>query len=127
MYMKMRGIIYIVILILLSSCGNFLDEYSQDLVVPKTVSDLNEVLLGNGYIPSSEIEYLRNGSIGWQLNILDDDINTVIAYNAVKNRTEMDGVYYGYTTWQMEVGRNPVIICPVIMVTGMLCISESIP
>ena len=106
MYMKMRGIIYIVILILLSSCGNFLDEYSQDLVVPKTVSDLNEVLLGNGYIPSSEIEYLRNGSIGWQLNILDDDINTVIAYNAVKNRTEMDGVYYGYTTWQMEVGRN---------------------
>ena len=55
MYMKMRGIIYIVILILLSSCGNFLDEYSQDLVVPKTVSDLNEVLLGNGYIPSSEI------------------------------------------------------------------------
>ena len=106
MYMKMRGIIYIVILILLSSCGNFLDEYSQDLVVPKTVSDLNEVLLGNGYIPSSEIEYLRNGSTGWQLNILDDDINTVIAYNAVKNRTEMDGVYYGYTTWQMEVGRN---------------------
>ena len=91
------------------------------------MSDLNEVLLGNGYIPSSEIEYLRNGSIGWQLNILDDDINTVIAYNAVKNRTEMDGVYYGYTTWQMEVGRNPVIICPVIMVTGMLCISESIP
>ena len=106
MYMKMRGIIYIVILILLSSCGNFLDEYSQDLVVPKTVSDLNEVLLGNGYIPSSEIEYLRSGSIGWQLNILDDDINTVIAYNAVKGRTEMDQVYYGYTTWQMEVGRN---------------------
>ena len=102
----MRGIIYIVILILLSSCGNFLDEYSQDLVVPKTVSDLNEVLLGNGYIPSSEIEYLRSGSIGWQLNILDDDINTVIAYNAVKGRTEMDQVYYGYTTWQMEVGRN---------------------
>ena len=30
----------------------------------------------------------------------------MIAYNAVKNRTEMDGVYYGYTTWQMEVGRN---------------------
>ena len=106
MYMKMRGIIYIVILILFFGCGNFLDEYSQDLVVPKTVSDLNEVLLGNGYIPSLEIEYLRNGSIGWQLNILDDDINTVIAYNAVKNRTEMDGVYYGYTTWQMEVGRN---------------------
>lgn len=76
----MKNIIYIAILILFTGCGNFLDEYSQDLVVPKTVSDLNEVLLGNGYVPSSEVQYLRRGSIGWQLNILDDDINTVIAY-----------------------------------------------
>lgn len=106
MYMKMKNIIYIIILMLLSGCGSFLDEYSQDLVVPKTVSDLNEVLLGNGYIPSSEIEYLRSGTIGWQLHLLDDDINTVIAYNAIKGRTEMDQVYYGYTTWQMEVGRD---------------------
>ena len=50
----MKNIIYIAILILFTGCGNFLDEYSQDLVVPKTVSDLNEVLLGNGYVPSSE-------------------------------------------------------------------------
>ena len=46
--MIMKNIIYIAILILFTGCGNFLDEYSQDLVVPKTVSDLNEVLLGNG-------------------------------------------------------------------------------
>ena len=84
MHMKMKNIIYIIALILFSGCGNFLDEYSQDLVVPKTVSDLNEVLLGNGYLPSAEVEYLRSGSIGWQLHLLDDDINTVIAYNAVK-------------------------------------------
>ena len=45
MHMKMKNIIYIIALILFSGCGNFLDEYSQDLVVPKTVSDLNEVLL----------------------------------------------------------------------------------
>ena len=70
------------------------------------MSDLNEILLGNGYIPSWEVKYLRNGSIGWQLNILDDDVNTVIAYNAMKGSPEMDGTYYGYTSWQMEVGRN---------------------
>ena len=57
MHMKMKNIIYIIALILFSGCGNFLDEYSQDLVVPKTVSDLNEVLLGNGYLPSAEVEY----------------------------------------------------------------------
>lgn len=106
MHMKMKNIIYIIALILFSGCGNFLDEYSQDLVVPKTVSDLNEVLLGNGYLPSAEVEYLRSGSIGWQLHLLDDDINTVIAYNATKGRTEMNQIYYGYTTWQLEVGRN---------------------
>ena len=102
----MKNIVYIIVLVLFPSCGNFLDEYSQDMVVPKTVSDLNEVLLGNGYLPSSEIEYLKNGSIAWQIHLLDDDINTVIAYNATKGLQEMDPVYYGYTTWQMEVGRN---------------------
>ena len=102
----MRSFFYTIVLILFTGCGHFLDDYSQDLVVPKTVSDLNEILLGNGYIPSWEVKYLRNGSIGWQLNILDDDVNTVIAYNAMKGSPEMDGTYYGYTSWQMEVGRN---------------------
>ena len=61
---------------------------------------------------------------------MDDDINTVIKLiMRQKGRTEMDQVYYGYTTWQMEVGRNYTggTGCPETMVTGMRCISGLIP
>ena len=39
-----------------TSCGDFLNEYSQDMVVAKTVYHLDEVLLGNGYIKSTIVE-----------------------------------------------------------------------
>lgn len=102
----MKNTVCIVLLILFTGCGSFLDDYSQDLVVPKTVGDLSEVLLGSGYLPSKEIETLNGGTMGWWLHILDDDVNTVMAYNAQKGLFEMDPVYYGYTTWQLEVARN---------------------
>ena len=35
-----KYLLYIVCFICLTSCGDFLDEYSQDLVVVKTVEDL---------------------------------------------------------------------------------------
>ena len=43
------------LLVSVSSCGDFLDEYSQDMVVPKTVSDLEEVLIGETYMKSTEL------------------------------------------------------------------------
>ena len=44
--------IFIVLIILIASACNYLDDYSQDLVVAKSVSDLDEVLLGSVYLPS---------------------------------------------------------------------------
>ena len=38
-----------------TSCSDFLEAYSQDMVIPSTVTDLDEVLLGSVYIPSQEI------------------------------------------------------------------------
>lgn len=102
----MKNIVYIVLLLLFSGCKDFLEDYSQDMVVPKTVADLSEVLLGSGYLPSYELETLNTGTIGWFLHILDDDVNTVMSYNAVKGFQQMNPVYHGYFTWQMEVGRN---------------------
>lgn len=43
---------YIIVSILLLSftgCGDFLDEKSQDEIIPKTARDLSELLLGSGY------------------------------------------------------------------------------
>ena len=36
---------------LFSACSDFLKEYSQDLAKVESFSDLDEVLLGKGYLP----------------------------------------------------------------------------
>lgn len=100
----MKKVIYLCMLFLFAGC-NFLDDYSQDLVVAKTVTDLEEVLLGSCYLPSREAGEINNG-FAWWLNVLDDDVNTVIAHSARKGWSTMDGRIFGYTTWQEEVGRN---------------------
>ena len=38
---------------LFSACSDFLKEYSQDLAKVESFSDLDEVLLGKGYLPCS--------------------------------------------------------------------------
>lgn len=103
----MKKLIYILIGICCMGCGNFLDDYSQDLVVPKSMSDLDEVLLGSAYLPYGKADRLAGGGVGWWLHILDDDINTVVKTSARSGDVSyMSGNYYGYFTWQMEVGRN---------------------
>ncbi len=95
----------------LGSCSNFLSEYSQDMVVPQSVSDIEEVLLGETYMKSTEVSYgMNNGTCGF-FNLLDDDINTVSV-----NSTEKLGSYdaytyvvnamFGYYAWQQDVRYN---------------------
>ncbi len=95
----------------LCSCGDFLSQYSQDMVVAKSVTDIEEVLIGETYMKSTETSYgMNNGTCGF-FNMLDDDINTV----GVKS-TEKLGSYdaytyvvngmFGYYAWQQDVRYN---------------------
>lgn len=102
----MKWIYCISLICVLSSCSKFLDDYSQDLVIPQSVSDFDELLLGNGYLHRKQVSELRAGGLIWWLQILDDDSNTVTEASAVRGLFEMDSYYYGYTTWQFEVGRS---------------------
>lgn len=107
--------IYIYILsalpLALSSCGDFLDEYSQDMVVPKSVSDLEEVLIGECYMKSTETSYgMGNGTCGF-FNMLDDDINTVGVTSNEKLGSYDAYTYvvngmFGYFAWQQDVRYN---------------------
>lgn len=107
----MKNIIYIVLAFLLCGCDSFLKEYSQDLVVAKTVTDFDELLLGSVYMPSYPYSKRRmpggNTSCAF-LNILDDDINTVEAEKIVNLDIWMYAVKssFGYFAWQLEVGRS---------------------
>ena len=44
-YIRLLG----VLLILFSSCSDFLEEKSQDLIIPKSVKDYREFLFGEAY------------------------------------------------------------------------------
>lgn len=92
------------------SCDDFLDQYSQDLVVAKSVTDLNELLVGDVYLRSQEINKGMNAGVYGFINTLDDDINTTgtsqqgnIANTAWTNTL---APLFGYFTWQEDVRYN---------------------
>lgn len=91
-------------------CGDFLSEYSQDMVVPKTISDLDEVLIGEVYIKSHEVKYGMSAGICGFFNMLDDDINTVGTNQPGKTGSDyyvysVKGMF-GYYAWQQDVRKN---------------------
>ncbi|MDO4212032.1 MAG: RagB/SusD family nutrient uptake outer membrane protein [Bacteroidales bacterium] len=101
----------------LFSCSDFLKEYSQDMIVAKLPSDLDEVMLGSGYIGSSAISSGPTGTrMGGFFNVLDDDVNTGgdrINPETGKGSKEVTKAWgqvvlsnYGYFAWQQDVGVN---------------------
>lgn len=94
-----------------TSCSDFLSEYSQDMVVAKEVTHFDEVLLGDVYIHSSIMSYgVSPSAVGGFLNILDDDVNTGKG-SSLTNQTSRawsNAVQpcFGYFAWQLEVGMN---------------------
>ena len=45
-----RYLILIFCVLLFNSCGKFLEEFSQDLAYAESCTDLDEILIGNGYM-----------------------------------------------------------------------------
>lgn len=93
-----------------SGCSDFLSEYSQDMVIPKNISDLDEVLIGEAYIKSSKIERGMSAGVCGFFNMLDDDINTT-GMEATGKTGDQDYVYtlkstFGYYAWQQDVRKN---------------------
>lgn len=93
----------------LTSCSDFLEEYSQDKITATEVSHLDEVLLGSVYLPSTK----NNGPSSYYcgfLNLLDDDVNTGRSSQGSGSLWDVWGPYvsgfFGYYAWQLEVGKN---------------------
>lgn len=66
------------LVLLFCSCDSFLNEYSQDLTYAKTIEDLDEVLIGDGYMKigySWMVGLEKNEGLyfSW-LHVMDDDI-----------------------------------------------------
>ncbi|MDR0543838.1 MAG: RagB/SusD family nutrient uptake outer membrane protein [Odoribacteraceae bacterium] len=71
--MKYKILSTLVACLLASACSDFLEEKSQDEVIPKTTTDFRELLLGSGYPTTTDPAYF--------LNYMDDDIELFFTYH----------------------------------------------
>ena len=77
----MRKLCYIILGIwLFSSCSDFLEEQSQDLAYASSIADLNELMVGSGYMAHGylmTLDFSDEGSYFPWLFVIDDDAEMV--------------------------------------------------
>lgn len=87
-----------------TSCSDFLEEYSQDLAKVESWSDLDELLLGDGYLP-----HAMRGSNTGNLDILHfmaDEMTPVYSYDATYSMGYGDYTesMFPFYTWMADTG-----------------------
>lgn len=89
--MKINIFLLWVVITLFTSCSDFLEEKSQDLIIPKTVKDYRELLFGEAYLRETT-------SIHTWLDLMTDDVKENIkgSFIGTDTRTKV----FGYYTWQ---------------------------
>ena len=92
-------------LLALSSCGDFLEDYSQDKDYVRSWNDLNELILGDCYMPVNGSGYFKdNSNVGTFIHLLSDEAD---GFNEAGGNYMGYGVIhyeFGYLTWQLRVG-----------------------
>lgn len=99
----------------LTSCGDFLEEYSQDTAYVHGWSDLDELLLGSGYMQTgtpysigASSEVLSYPFYYPYIHLMGDEVDANI--NSAEGRTasyNSPEKYFGWYTWQQQVGLDP--------------------
>ena len=109
-------------LFILNGCSDFLEEKSQDEVIPKTVEDYGELLLNYmGYTDVWSVLYVLSDETGIEEKVLgaysddEDDyravgIKSVFTWQPDMWETESVGVNSGYEdTYKLIMGVNAVL------------------
>lgn len=101
--------------VLLSSCGDFLEESSQDQDYIRTWNDLNELLVGSCYMTVNNTSYYSaqptssetdgSGNYGMLLHLIGDEVEE-FASQGVSGDWEGHYRMFGAYTWQQRVGQN---------------------
>lgn len=89
--MKTPTIILLVTTILLTACSDFLEEKSQDQIIPKSVKDYREFLFGEAYLR-------EDVALHTWLDVMTDDVKENIKGFSFGSDTR--GNAFGYYTWQ---------------------------
>ena len=104
--MKKIGTI-LIIAFLLGGCSSFLEEYSQDLARVESYTDLDEVLLGEGYLPFSYVS--MSGTFPTvtknyfqSIHYMSDELTKFLSSKEA-SMTLGDNMF-GWHAWQQDVG-----------------------
>lgn len=91
----MKKTLYIIFAALaFSACTGFLEEYSQDEVRPRKVSDYSELINGEVYAKQNNTNY------GVWLDLLTDDVEDMYGRRGLLGNNDSRGSYFGYYAWQ---------------------------
>jgi len=92
----------------LASCSDFLNEYSQDLAKVEGWQDLDEVLLGDGYMHSTYIVIQNSMIQGLQekgldiLHLMSDEMITTEEHDT--DNLGYQNSMFAFYTWQQDTG-----------------------
>lgn len=98
-------------ILIFCSCGDFLKEFSQDLAYANSCADLDEILIGNGYLQQltgfGQAQIYSDAYYPY-LQVMDDDIEASIAGNGgyeVSTNTTLSYKYF--YDWSDQLSINP--------------------
>ena len=106
-----RYLILILCVLLFNSCGKFLEEFSQDLAYAESCADLDEILIGNGYMEQPEgfakASIYGNGYYPY-IHVMDDDvIMTVFKKDGVTDLINEMVPFKNFYDWSDQLTINP--------------------
>lgn len=87
------------LILLLTGCKGFLEEYSQDTVVPTSAKDYSEVLYGDAYYKEVSLPYQY-------IELMTDDVEAKINTESTQGEDQRRTAY-GYFTWQQDPELSP--------------------
>lgn len=94
----------------ITSCGDFLDEQSQDLVYAASCEDLNEILIGSGYMSHAKFSDVSLRSMGPYypyIHILDDDVEEfTFSYWGMDYMMRNADVLKSFYYWEKDIFKN---------------------
>lgn len=95
---KHKYLMYICCLLALTSCEKFLEETSQDELIPTTTKEFNELLMGSGY-PLLSGASIGDPPMNTLSTLMDDDVDGIAPRASTSART----LSYRWTfTWQPD-------------------------
>lgn len=98
-------------LLFLTACGDFLEEYSQDTDYVRSWNDLDELLIGDCYLPvmkTYSFSQMQNdlGNYGTCLHLLGDEVQEINVSSNIYTDYDNHEREFGYYTWQQRTGQN---------------------